>query len=115
MIVPSAIIFVNKDLVDQVKNHLIKQLHIDEVIDGYVFDDRLLSNPNYITNIKQNKLRILVERSFLELENRTNADVVIFIKSGLASILKNNFGPPGNTYPVVNLYWGQLCIFTTAF
>lgn len=113
--VPAAIVFVNNDLVDQVRDHLKVQLHINEIIDGYVFDDRLAADSEYICKVKQLNLRIMVIRPFTELESRENADVAIFIKNGMAAILKNNFGPPGATYKVVDLHWGQLCIFNTSF
>lgn len=111
VVVPSAIIFVNKDLVDQVRQHLIKQLHITEAIDGYVFDQRLVDNPNYIDDVKALNQRILVERPFTELENRAEADIAIFIKNAIAAVLKNNFGPPRQSFQIINLHWGQLGIF----
>jgi hypothetical protein len=112
---PSAVIFVNADLTDQVRNHLVKQLHIDEIIDGYTFDQRLVVNPQYVQDLKLLNLRLMVVRPFTELDNRSAADVVIFVKEGMASVLKNNFGPPGLTFKVLSLYWGQLCIFKTQF
>lgn len=112
--VPSAIILVNNDLVDQVRSHLVTQLHITEVIDGYVFDDRIAANSSYPDTIRADGYRLMVVRSFAELESRELADVAIFIKNGLASVLKNNFGPPGATFEVLNLHWGQLCIFQPA-
>ena len=108
---PAAIIFVNNDLTDNVKDMLIRQLHITETIDGYVFDDRVVANSDYPNLVKILDQRIMVVRSFFELENRTLADVVIFVAHGLASILENNFGPKGQTSTVVNLTWGKLCIF----
>jgi len=100
---PAAIIFVNNDLTDNVRDMLVRQLHIDEVIDGYVFDDRVTADPNYPQSIKANDLRLMVVRSFRELENRTLADVVIFVAHGLAAIEENKFGPRAQTYPVVDL------------
>lgn len=108
---PAAVIFVNNDLTSSVRNMLVKQLHIDEVVDGYVFDARISANSEYVSNIKQLDIRIMVERPFTELENRTEADVAIFVSHGLAAVLKNNFGPPQQTHSVVDLYWGKLGIF----
>jgi hypothetical protein len=108
---PSAIIFVNNDLTDNVQTRLVRQLHINEVISGTEFDARVAADPDYPSNIKQLDLRIMVLRSFEELDNRDLADVVIFIKAALASILKNNFGPPGFTIAVLDIYWGKLCIY----
>ena len=79
--VPSAVIFVNNDLVDSVRDMLVRQLHINEAITGAEFDSRLASNPN------------------------------LFVKLGEAAILKNRFGPPVETFPVINLTWGKLNIF----
>jgi hypothetical protein len=43
---------------------------------------------------------------FRDYTNREFADVVIFVKAGLASIEKNKFGPPKLTLPVqrINIY-----------
>ena len=109
---PAAIIFVNNDLTDSVRNMLVKQLHISEVIDGDTFDARVTADSNYPNTIKADDLRLMVVRSFLELDNRALADVVVFVSHGLAAILENNFGPKGQTYPVVNLTWGKLGIFS---
>lgn len=111
MILPSAIIFCNNDLTDNVKNKIIKQLFITDVLDGYVFDGYQAADPTFADTVKKQDRRMLVIRSFQETANRELADVVIFVKAGLAAILKNNWGPPGVTYPVINLYWGKLCIF----
>ncbi len=108
---PGAIVFVNADLTSQVQAHLVKQLHISEVIDGYVFDDRVTADSSYPATVRNQKLRLMVVRSFEELENRDLADVVIFVKAGLAAIEKNGFGPPGLTFPILNLYWQKLGIF----
>ncbi len=109
--VPAAVILVNNDLVDQARDWIVKQLHINEAISGTTFDERILDDPNYINTIKQLNQRILVIRDFREVTNRTLFDVVIFVKNGLAAIEQNNFGPPGQTVPVLNLYWGQLGIY----
>ena len=109
---PAAIIFVNNDLTDSVRAMLITQLYISEVIDGYVFDTRVAADAAYPATIKAECKRLMVVRSFLELENRALADIVVFVSHGLAAILKNGFGPKGQTHSVVNLTWGKLCIFS---
>ena len=108
---PGAIIFVNNDLTDNVRAALVRQLHIDEVLDGYVFDDRVAANPEYPNEIRANKSRVMVIRSFEELENRTLADVAVFVSHGLANVLKNNFGPPGIITAVVRITSGKICVF----
>lgn len=112
---PSAIVFVNNDLVDSVREMLIKQLHIDQTFTGSQFDDIIANNPDYPQTVKQLRQRIMVIRSFEELENREIPDVVLFVKAGLASVEKNNFGPPGITLQVINLYWGALGKFGLPF
>lgn len=111
-LIPGAIIFVNDDLNDQVKEHLIKQLHINAVFDGYVFDQIIEADELYPQKIRQLQRRVMVIRSMQELENREIPDVVIFFKHGLASVLKNNFGPPGITVPALKIHWTQLCVFS---
>ena|SRR5690606_1190218 len=108
LISPPAIIFCNNDLTENVKSALERQLFISETIDGYEFDARLIVSPTYVQDIHKNQLRLLVIRSYLELDNRDKADIVLFIKSGIASVLKNNFGPPGKSYAVDRMYLSQL-------
>lgn len=105
------VIFVNNDLTDNVRNFLIKQLHITEAIDGYVFDDRIAYDPDYINKLYQFNYRLMVVRPYTELENRDLADVAIFVSHGLAAVLKNKYGPHGLTFPVVDLTWTKLCVF----
>jgi hypothetical protein len=109
--VPPAIIFVNRDLTDQVRGWIMKQLHITAAVDGYTFDASVAADSDYVDKIHRLNLRLLVERPFTETQNRELADVVIFVKNGLASVEVNNFGPPGNTFPVLKLHWGQLGIY----
>ena len=113
MLRPAGIIIINNDLTTSVQNALIRQLHISEVIDGYVFDDRVASDSNYITNIKLLNLRILVKRSLEELTNRELADLVVFATHGAVSILKSKFGPPGCSFAISRVTWPQLCIYDT--
>jgi hypothetical protein len=108
---PAAVVFVNNDLTDNVQSMLVKQLHINEVVDGDTFDSRIVADPDYVSHMKQLDYRVLVKRSMEELDNRAEPDVVIFFKNGLVSILENNFGPPGGTFPVVRLTWGKLGVF----
>lgn len=108
---PGAIVFVNNDLTPNVRAALVRQLHINEVLDGYGFDQRVTANSNYPEEIRSNNLRLMVIRSFEELENRALADVAIFVSHGLAAVLKNNFGPPGITTAVQRITWGKLCVF----
>jgi hypothetical protein len=108
MRLPSAIILVNNDLTDQVKSVLQSQLFISEIISGEEFDARVSADPNYVNIVHNSFQRILVIRSFREETNRELFDIAIFVKAGLACIEKNNFGPPGRTYPVAKLSIYQL-------
>ena len=105
---PAAIVFVNNDLTDNVKEALVRQLFISEAITGAEFDARVVADPNYYTAVHQNNLRIMVIRNLSETTNRELADVVIFVKAGLASVEGGKFGPPGLTLPVDRLYWHEL-------
>lgn len=109
--VPPAIIFVNNDLTPNIQAHLEKQLHINQTFDGYMFDGYVANNPSFKDLVIRFNQRVLVIRPFTETQNRDIADVVIFIKTAMASVLKNKFGPPIDTYPVEKLHWGQLSIF----
>ena len=111
MIVPSAIIFVNADLVDQVRDWIVNQLHITQYMDGYVFDGYVAANPTWPTDVKLLHQRIMVIRPFNDYTNRNLADVAIFVKEGMAAVEQNRFGPPRPAFPVLNLHWGQLSIY----
>lgn len=109
---PPAIIIVNNDLSASVQATIVKQLHIDQVMDGYTFDQTIEANPNWPSDIKNiHEQRILVVRSLRELNNREYADVVAFVAHGLISIEYNKFGPPVRSFPVKKIHWGQLCVF----
>jgi hypothetical protein len=110
-VIPAAVILINADLVDSVRAYIVKQLHIDEAITGTEFDARVAANPNYVNLIKQLELRILVERTFKELTNRDQFDLVVFLKNGIISCELNRLGPPGISFPLKNLYWGQFGVF----
>lgn len=109
--IPPAIIFVNNDLVPQVVNYLIRQLHLNEVMDGYEFDHRVSTDPNYPDVIKSLNLRIMVIRPFNDYTNRELADIAVFAKNGMFSIERNKFGPPYRQLKIADVYWGKLCIF----
>lgn len=111
MIPPNALVLFNNDLNDKVRTYLIKQLYISESITGAEFDLRIVANPDYPALIKQLGLRIMIERNFKELNNRSLFDLVLFVKNGMVNIEINKFGPPGLTFPVRDIYWGKFGIF----
>lgn len=104
MDMPSAIIFVNGDMNDAVQTTLMTQLEINELITFSEFNARVSVDSNYPFNVHSNKLRVLVVLpTFQDYTNRDLADIVLFVKQGLASVEKNNFGPPGLTLPTIRL------------
>jgi len=110
-IVPSVIIFMNNDVSDSVQETIIRQLHIDIIMTGDAFDGYVAANDGYTTVLKSNNKRVLVIRPFDNYSNRTLADVAIYVRNGLAAVeltkIEKN-GPPGFTYPVVNLCLPQI-------
>lgn len=112
-IFPSAIVIVNNDLTDSVQEKLAHQLMIDEILDGYAFDQAISNDGYYADDIKKANKRIMVVRSFVDMPNREYADVVIFVKAGLAAIEENKFGPHGFTHPVITLTWKKLETYQT--
>lgn len=91
---PSAIIFVNQDLSANVETTLQTQLYITDTMYGSDFDARVAENPGYPDIIHGTQSRILVIRPFndgYDGYNRWLADIVIFVKAGLAAIEKNKF------------------------
>jgi hypothetical protein len=111
--VPGAVIMVNNDLSPVIQNRLEIQLHINESMTGSEFDLRLAANPNYARENRILRRRLLVIRDHRDTTNREEMDIVMFIKHAMASVTKNCFGPPGQTYLVRNLYWGAICIYHT--
>ena len=109
MSLPSAIFFVNADINEGIRNTLMSQLFIDEALTDEDFDARVQVEPDYPNLIHLNGIRIMVLRqNFHDLTNRNLADVVMFVKQGLASVEKNNFGPPGLSFPVGRINMHEL-------
>lgn len=107
MNLPSAIIFINPDINMSIQEKLTIQLSISEVITGDEFDTRVINDPNYPVLVHLNNLRILVIRNDLYDQSRHElADLVLFIKNGLATVLKNNYGPP-----TVSMQYERLNLF----
>lgn len=87
-----------------IESTLAKQLEINEAMSLTEFNARVAADPNYPNIVHLQRLRILVVLpDFRDYTNRNLADIVIFAKAGLASVEKNNFGPPGLTLPVMRL------------
>jgi len=113
MTIPPGIIICNDDLSSNVQDMIVRQLYIDQVVDGYTFDSYVVADPNYVTKIKQVNKRILVVRTFADRATVTTwelADVVCFVKAGLIAKLtgKNKKGAPGPTIQIVDLTWAWL-------
>ena len=72
------------------------QLQITETITKIEFDARVAADPNYPKVVRLNRLRILVILpDFQDITNRHCADVVMFVKQGVASVEKCKYGAPG--------------------
>ncbi|CAM6006088.1 unnamed protein product [Sphagnum balticum] len=80
------------------------QLDITETITFAEFNARVAVDPNYPTNVHLNGLRILVILpDFQDTTNRNLADIVMFVKQGIASVESCRFGPPGFSIDVQRL------------
>ncbi len=107
MALPTAIIFVNADLNDTLKATLQSQLYINQTITDIQFDEVVAVDPTFPDQIHLNGARVLVIRqNFMDKTNFKLADVVIFVKQGVATVSKNNLGAPEQTYPIerLNIY-----------
>lgn len=107
MNLPPAIIFLNADINDTVKNTLTTQLFINESMTFDEFNARVAADPNYQSNVHGQGLRILVILpTFRDFTNRALADVVLFYNQGQVTVEKNNLGPPGLSLPIqrINIY-----------
>lgn len=127
MQVPGAIIFVNDSvnlattsvlptdtgvepggLVPNISTSVIQgidtQLQINETISLAEFNARVAADPNYPRVVHLQRLRILVILAdFQDVTNRHLADIVLFVKQGIASVEKCKFGPPGFSVDVQRL------------
>jgi len=84
--------------------NLSRQLEINETITLEEFNARVAADPNYPTVVHLNRLRILVVlSSFMDHTNRNLADIVLFVKGGLASVEFSKFGPPRQTWETQRL------------
>jgi hypothetical protein len=116
MSLPSGIVFVSNDhLPDQIRDTIITQLYITSTLDGYEYDDIINNNPDFPRQVKNTNQRIMVIRSFTELESRDTADVAILVTNGMAFIENNKFGPPGYTYRIPELTWGKLFVYALGY
>lgn len=107
----SGIVFVNNDLSGSVQEKLISQLFIDILLTGDEFDAKV-ADGYYLSNLLLNNQRLMVVRSYLnnnipnDIPNRNLADLILFVKSGLVSIVTKS--GHGHTLPITNVYWGIL-------
>lgn len=101
---PTGIIFINSNVSEQVLEVVKRQLRIDNTYDFNTFNENINNDGYFGLN---ERLLILVS-DFEISENRDKADVVLYIKMGLAYILKNNFGPTGLTVQVDKMYIHKL-------
>ncbi len=109
---PPAIIIVNNDLSSSIQSTLVRQLRIDQVIDGYTFDQYIAADPTWPDTIRDvHEQRIMVVRPLYELQNREYADIVAFVSHGMIDIEKNKFGPPIRQLQVKKIHWGQICVY----
>jgi hypothetical protein len=116
---PSAIIFINGDIdgygqmygnLNAIGKATIEsQLYIEETITSEEFNNRILVDPNYPTIVHLMNYRILVMKPDLrDYTNYEYADIVLFVKHGLVSVMKNNYLQPGLTVPINKLEIHQL-------
>ena len=103
-LLPAAIVFMNSDISDDQRVFMGKQLHVLETMSKAEFDARVAADPNYPAIIRSMKQRILVIlTTFQDFVNRDLADVVLFLKGGLAYIEKQNNGPPKLAIDILRL------------
>jgi len=108
LVAPTAIIFLNNEVVAEIQSVIKQQFFIDDTMDGYEFDARVIVDPNYVQQIHGNNLRILVIRAANDYTNRNLADLVLYASNGLISVEKNKFGMPTTTYPITHAYLSQI-------
>jgi hypothetical protein len=97
MLIPGILYFANNDLGDVALANLQGQLNIDEVISNDEFVLRIAADPNYPVVIKLNQLRVLVLYPAYDQNNSNKclADILLFIRQGMAYVLDRVTGCPG--------------------
>lgn len=103
-----AIIFVENQIASQPLNYLSTQLFVTEIIDLPTFSARVAADPNYPLETHINQQRIIVLLDLHDQTNRIYADIVLVLKNGLVSVLCSNYGPPGITLSVDQVYINAL-------
>lgn len=102
---PPAIIYLNPDSIsEQVLSVFVRQLFITQVLDAAAFDGYVAMDGYYTQRLHQDGYRVLVLRDLHDQTNRNLADIVLFGKVGLVSVLVNKVGPPGLTLPINQVY-----------
>jgi hypothetical protein len=101
---PPAIIFINTDLTTSIIDTFTRQLFLTQVMDAATFDALVAADGYYPQQIHQSGSRIMVLRPLYDMTNRSLADIVLFAKSGLVSVLYNRLGPPSITLPIDKVY-----------
>jgi hypothetical protein len=93
MIFPPASLMINNDLSDNVQQMLVRQLHIDIVLNGQTFNANMAANSDYAAQIKANNQRLMVIESLICPHYVCDVDIVLFAKTGLVTILRNKHWP----------------------
>lgn len=101
---PPFIIFINTDLTSNIQNVFTRQLYLTQIMDAATFDGYVANDGYYVNNIHIDGYRIMVMRDLQDFNNRDKADIVLFAKSGLVSVLTNKIGPPNITLPIDRVY-----------
>src|ERR1019366_4651692 len=105
---PPSLIFINSDLTSQVLSVFVRQLFITYVIDKATFDSYVVADGYYPLKIHEDGYRVLVVLDLSDQTNRKYADIVLFAKQGLVSVLANHYGPPALTLQIDKIYLTQL-------
>jgi hypothetical protein len=87
---PGAIIFINNDTSDQVKEYIKSQLFVSEIITSSVYDTRVSNSFLYPYVVRGANKRIIVTQNDLSnINNKVTADAILFVKNGIATIYNN--------------------------
>jgi hypothetical protein len=97
---PPFVMFVNNDLSDQVKSVFVRQFYLSEIMTGAQFDGYVASIDGYVQTLYIDGYRVMVERDLSDHTNRQLANITVFYKNGLLSVLKDGYGPPTLELPL---------------
>ena len=108
LLAPALLIAINTDLSSEVLSITQQQFFIDDTINNEELTARFNADPNYLSEIHGNNLRVLVVKPANDLNNLDKFDLILYFKNGLISVEGCKYGGVGISYPLRSSYLSQI-------